>query len=101
MEAQYLQKENAEYERDEALYREIINFVSGKPHNLKPCSTDLIKGYIMKFPDLGLEEKKDALQLLLDRKYKEVESAILRERDEGMTASMPVAAINWRRALLS
>jgi hypothetical protein len=34
---------SSEYERDEALYREIINFVGGKPHNLKPCSTDLIK----------------------------------------------------------
>jgi hypothetical protein len=78
---------SSEYERDEALYREIINFVSGKPHNLKPCSTDLIKAeiadrYIMKFPDLGLEENKDALTLLLDRKYEEIESAILRERDD-------------------
>ena len=36
----------------------------------------------MKFPDLGLEDNKDALKLLLDRKYEEVESAILRQRDE-------------------
>ena len=78
---------SSKYEHDEALYREFINFVAGKPHHLKPDSTDLIKAeiadrYIMKFPDLGLEENKDALKLLLDRKYEEIESAILRERDE-------------------
>ena len=78
---------STKYEHDEALYREIINFASGKPHNLKPGSADLIRAeiadsYIVKFPALGLEENKDALQLLLDRKYKEVEAAILRERDE-------------------
>jgi hypothetical protein len=36
----------------------------------------------MNIPDLGLEENKDALKLLLDRKYEEIESAILRERDD-------------------
>jgi len=35
----------------------------------------------MKFADLGLEENKDALKLLLDIKYEEVESTVLRERD--------------------
>jgi hypothetical protein len=49
---------SSKYERDEALYREIISFASGKPHNLKPGSTDYIKAeiadrYIIKFPDLG------------------------------------------------
>jgi len=61
--------------------------VGGKPHNLRPGTTDLIKAeiadrYIMKYPDLGLEENKDALTLLVDRKYEEVESAILREQDD-------------------
>jgi hypothetical protein len=36
----------------------------------------------MKFPDLGLEDNKDALKLLLDHKYEEVESAIFRESDD-------------------
>src|SRR5262245_12948416 len=76
----------SKYERDEALYREIINFANGKPHLLERGSTDLVKaeiaaGYIMKFPDLGLEKNKDALQLLLELKYEEVESAILSNRD--------------------
>jgi hypothetical protein len=86
MQQQKRMQVSSEYERDEALYREIINFVGGKPHNLKPGSPDLIKAeiadrYVMKFPDLGLEENKDALKLLLDIKYEEVESTILRERD--------------------
>jgi hypothetical protein len=54
---------SSEYEREEALYREIINFANGKPHNLEPDSTDLIKAeiadrYIMKFPDLGLKRTR-------------------------------------------
>ena len=78
---------SSKYERDEALYQEIMNFVGGKPHNLRPGTTDLIKAeiadrYIMKYPDLGLEENKDALTFLVDRKYEEVESAILREQDD-------------------
>ena len=78
---------SSKYERDEALYREIINLVGGKPHNLKSGSTDLIKAeiaerYILKFPDLGLEENKDALKLSLDDKYKEIESAILRDWED-------------------
>jgi hypothetical protein len=47
---------SSEYERDEALYREIITV-------------------------LRFEENKDALKLLLDIKYEEVESTVLRERD--------------------
>jgi type 1 fimbriae regulatory protein FimE len=34
---------SSEHEHDEALYREIINFVGGKLHNLKPCSPDFIR----------------------------------------------------------
>jgi hypothetical protein len=71
---------------DEVLYQEIIKFVSGKPHNLKVGSTDLIKAeiadrYVLKFPDLGLEENRDALEYLLELKYDEIESAILHERE--------------------
>jgi hypothetical protein len=53
----------SKYERDEALYAQIINFVRGKPHNLKPGSTDLIKAeiaawHILKFPKLGTEDNE-------------------------------------------
>jgi hypothetical protein len=80
----------SKYEHDKALYAEIINFVRGKPHNLKPDSTDLIKAeiaawHILKFPELGTEDNEDALMLLLilDRKYEEYRAAILREEEEG------------------
>lgn len=77
---------SSKYERDEALYREIINFANGKPRQLEPGSTDLVKAeiadrYISKFPELGLEENRYPLQVLLELKYKEIESAILRERE--------------------
>ena len=37
---------SSKYERDEALYREIINFANGKPRQLEPGSTDLVKAEI-------------------------------------------------------
>jgi len=71
---------SSDYEYDKALYAKIMNLVHGDDAQAKLGSTNLIVEvgalYINKFPDLGLEENKEALLFLLDLKFEEFKSSL-------------------------